>query len=703
MYVCLRHICLIAAFIASVSVQAYGHGTVSRHTATPAAPCSIRPDSTATLPEAEVTVSAAAPGVVAPQTLHGADLEKLNAHSVADALRYFSGVQIKDYGGVGGVKTIDIRSMGSHHTGVFYDGLQLGNAQNGQIDLGRYSLDNIEEISLYNGQKSRIFQPARDFAAGSAIYIRSRRPRFDAGRRFNLTARFRTGSFGLVNPGFNADWKVSDAVALTASAEYTYATGRYRFRYRKMYSDGTVAWDTTATRRNGDIHALRLEAGAYGTMNRGQWQAKAYYYDSDRGIPGAIVNNVWKNSQRQWDRNFFVQGSLQRRESERYEWMANAKYARDRMRYLNPDTTLMYIDNTFHQDELYISTTHKLTIIPGWDAALAADWVHNYLSSDMTNFLFPRRDMLLGSVATSLDIGDFKAQGGLLINYVRDTRLRNPADRHGPRDPKSWHRLTPSVFVAWAPAACPELSLHAFFKQIFRMPTFNDLYYTDIGNAELRPERATQWDLGAAWSRSGICGPGEIRVSADGYYNLISDKIIAVPKGTGQYRWMMMNIGRVRILGAEANADLTVFPLHALGSPASELRLHGRFSYTYQRARDYSDPADCLDAAGTYKGQIAYIPLHSFSIAADAEWRDLRLNYSFIYAGKRWQNSSNIPENLVQPWYTHDISAAYTLRLRHCQAGIQLEVNNLLDQQYEVIANYPMPGRNYRLTLSFIL
>ncbi|MDE5796696.1 MAG: Plug domain-containing protein, partial [Muribaculaceae bacterium] len=92
--------------------------------------------------------------VIVPQTLGGHELEQLNSHNVADAIRYFSGVQIKDYGGVGGVKTVDIRSMGTNHLGVFYDGIQLGNAQNGQIDLGKFSLDNIEEISLHNGQKS---------------------------------------------------------------------------------------------------------------------------------------------------------------------------------------------------------------------------------------------------------------------------------------------------------------------------------------------------------------------------------------------------------------------------------------------------------------------------------------------------------------------------------------------------------------------
>ena len=76
--------------------------------------------------------------VVPSQKLKGELLEQLNTHSVADALRYFSGIQLKDYGGVGGIKTVNIRSMGTHHLGISYDGVQLGNAQNGQIDLGQF-------------------------------------------------------------------------------------------------------------------------------------------------------------------------------------------------------------------------------------------------------------------------------------------------------------------------------------------------------------------------------------------------------------------------------------------------------------------------------------------------------------------------------------------------------------------------------------
>ena len=113
-------------------------------------------DSTKTYHIEEVSVSAQRirKEVIPVQMLAGEELQKLSVHSVADAIRYFSGIQIKDYGGIGGLKTVNIRGLGTQHVGVFYDGVQLGNAQNGQIDLGRFSLDNMEAVSLYNGYLS---------------------------------------------------------------------------------------------------------------------------------------------------------------------------------------------------------------------------------------------------------------------------------------------------------------------------------------------------------------------------------------------------------------------------------------------------------------------------------------------------------------------------------------------------------------------
>ena len=633
--------------------------------------------------------------VIPAQVLTGRQLEGLNSHSVADAVRYFAGVQLKDYGGVGGLKTVDIRSMGTNHLGVFYDGIQIGNAQNGQVDLGKFSLDNIEEISLYNGQRSSIFQSAKDYGSAGTIYLRTRRPKFALGKRDNLNVSFKTGSFGLVNPSVRWEHKLNKHLSLSFNTEFIYATGQYHFRYRKHYSDGTLAWDTTAVRRNGEVRSWRVEGAIFGVMSRGQWHAKAYFFDGSKGIPGAIVNNVWKHAQKQWDSNFFVQGAFQRRLTDRYELMVNAKYSRDYLHYLNPDTTLMYIDNKFWQDEIYISTANKYTILTDWDVNLSVDYQWNSLDATLTGFGYPIRHTVLTALATAWSWHGFKAQGSLLYTLVNDRSSARSGGVVVGKMNRYSNKVTPAVFLSWQPWLERDFNLRAYYKRIFRMPTFNDLYYTDMGNITLNPEYATQYNVGFLYrllTDDGLLAG--IKLSADAYYNYITDKIIAVPKGTGQYRWMMMNVGKVKIRGVDASARTTLrFP--------ADVILDINLSYTYQRAQDYTNPADNEDG-GTYKGQLAYIPWHSGSVVGHLNWRDFDMNYSFIYVGERYHTSANTRENHEQPWYTHDLSAGYVFHLgKTTTLKVSGEVNNLLNQYYDVILNYPMPGRNYKLILKF--
>ena len=79
------------------------------------------------------------------------------------AIRTFSGLQIRDYGGAGGLKTINVRSLGSAHTAIFLDGVPIDNAQNAQVDIGRIPTDGLEKVELFQGQRSQVLQTAREY------------------------------------------------------------------------------------------------------------------------------------------------------------------------------------------------------------------------------------------------------------------------------------------------------------------------------------------------------------------------------------------------------------------------------------------------------------------------------------------------------------------------------------------------------------
>ena len=659
--------------------------------------------------EVTVTAQVKEKDVIIPQTLSGKELKKLNALSVADAIRYFSGVQIKDYGGVGGLKTVNIRSMGTNHMGVYYNGIQLGNAQNGQIDLGKYSLENIEEIQLYNGQKSDIWQSAREFGSAGSIYLTSRRPKFKEGETVKIKAQLRAGSFALIDPSLLLDVRLSETMSLSMNAELITSDGKYPFRYRRVTPNGELAYDTTAIRQNGDINAIRVEAGLnHYYSNTGFWKVQLYHYNSERGVPGAIVNNVWRNGERLWDRNSFVQATWQDELFDRWSIRVNAKYANDYTRYINNDDKLIRVENQYLQQEVYLTLANKVRLFDWWDVSAAYDIQYNTLGLYMT----AHRWTHWLSAATAINVKNYlRIQASVLGTFVNEeARDRDEAPKN--------HKLTPALFLSLRPTQVVDLRLNAYYKQSYRYPTFNDLYYTDMGNAYLKPELAKQHSVGISFTqpfRIAEQKGSEFRFNADYYYNRISDKIIAYPKGQ-QFRWTMLNLGMVKINGVDVTAQANLLlPL--------QFYLTTKLQYTYQTAIDVTDPND------TYYGdQIPYIPWHSGSVVGmfgwQNDWQQYGLNYSFIYVGERYNQQENILYNYTQPWYTHDLSlfGEWDIKLNrnselrtntdqdsqnskfkiqnYITLRVALDVNNLLSQDYDVILNYPMPKRNYKCTIS---
>lgn len=611
------------------------------------------------------------------QTLKTEQLERLGNHNVADALRYFAGIQVKDYGGIGGMKTVNIRSLGSEHLGISYDGIQLGNAQNGQIDLGQFSLDNVEEVSLYNGQRNSILQTATDFGSAALVMIRSRRPVFDNGKTYNLQIKGKASSYDTYRLSALYEQRISPWLITSISAEALSATGNYKFRYR------TAAYDTTATRRNSDIEALRAEANAYLSTPSGLYGTlKLYTYHAQRGIPGAIASNVWARGERQWDNNSFVQGTLQKSFGNRLTSRLVAKYAYYDTRYLNNDTTKMLIDNNYKQQELFISLSNVYELMKNWSISLSYDFKWNKLNSDIHGFVYPHRLSNLVSLATAIDLGRVKIQGSMLATFIDDNTRIGTA-------PEGVSKVTPAVFVSWTPAdGCP-LTLRAFAKKSFRMPTFNDLYYVDVGNAKLKPETAIQYNIGAAYSKTwNNRMQTMLRLQADAYYNTVTDKIMAFPKGT-QFRWTMMNLGKVNISGIDATAEASL-------SPTTLLTIGARLQYTWQRAIDVTS-----SNTSYYKDQLPYTPEHSGSAMITVAYGNTELNYSLLYSGERYSQQENIVRNRMSAWHTSDIALTHKIRIKGSQLSISAEVNNLFNKDYDVVKNFPMPLRSYSVAMKY--
>jgi len=613
------------------------------------------------------------------QVLTDSVLLRLGGLSVADAMRYFTGVQLKDYGGVGGLKTINVRAMGSEHTAVFYDGIQLNNAQNGQIDLGRYALDNMEAIQLYTGQRPQLLQPARAFASSSAIYLETRKPDWTS-THDQLNASIKMGSFGLINPSATLQKRLSDRLQVQGSASLQQANGRYTFRYQDY------GYDTTAVRQNGDIFSWRAEAALFGrTDSLTHWSVRLYHYQSERGLPRAIVSNRFEAHQRLWDYDNFVQAKYQQQTSSKNQLLVQAKYTYNRSRYLDPEFTndRGFLNNIYRQQGVYLSFADTYAVNRYWKIGFSTDYQFDRLRANLDYFPYPSRHTWLAVINTAFHTDRLTLSGNILSTLVADEVQRFVS---GGRK----QVLSPTAMALWRVVPTANLYARIFYKDSFRLPTFNDLYYTFIGNTYLRPERGKQIDLGLVYTKAlSSSGRSSMAWQLDVYRNRVTDKIIAIP-GVNLFRWSMINLDQVKIKGIESAFRSAIYL-------REETSLSFGLNYTFQEALDDTPTSD------TFLQQIPYIPKHAGSVLIGLDHGSVALNYSFIYTGERYSQKANIPVNYLEPWYTHDMNIHYTCKWNKHTLGLQVELNNIMNQYYDVIAHYPMPGRHYRIALSYQL
>ena len=634
---------------------------------------------------AEVKVSAAKSysNITSPlpvQILNRRDLDQMNAINIADAAKFFSGVLVKDYGGIGGLKTISVRSLGAAHTGIFYDGILLNDAQAGQIDLGKYRVENIAQIRLYNAQPADILNTARAFSAASVLMLETNAAAGEPHLVNNkLSAGINSGSFGLIQPFVAGAITQSPRWRLYGDAGYLRAKNDYPFR---DYENANA----TMRRLNSDIRTFSGEANlVYENDNKSRFLVKSYFYDSERGLPNGIILYNRFSNERLGNKDFFVQSSYRKNMGERMDILLNGKYSYQFFQYTRPPalaTDNLY-ENIFHQYEYYISGAVRRRLSNLFSASYATDFFYTKLNrtDEFINqsgfvFAYPSRNTFLNNIALKAAWQRAELQFSLL-HTITENKAEN--GEHG----KNLQRFSPTISGTIQPLFQVPLRIRAFYKNVFRVPAFNDLYYTMIGNTNLRPEIADQFNIGLSYLLTQSRVLQRASINADFYHNSVKDKIVATPR-ENLFQWSMQNLGIVKINGVDISAE-TVFQNvnHFVFS------LNG--NYTYQRAIDKTDPQSAL-----YNNQIAYTPEHSGSLRMGTGYKNFSVGYSILFSSYRFRIGELLESNYLPAWSVSDINLRYRIRNNKNIFSAFVEANNIFNKQYDIVMYYPMPGTHFR-------
>ncbi len=616
------------------------------------------------------------------QQMQKAELEELGIQNLADAVKKFAGTNVRDYGGIGGMKTVSVRNLGAHHTAVSYDGVTVSNTQAGQIDVGSFSLDNMESLSLAIGADESLMQSARHYASAGVLSILTERPHFDEGKNSAFRFRLKGGSFGLVTPSLRYWQRVGEQTSLALNGSYMRADGVYPF----VLVNGRER--TNEKRYNSDIYTWQGEANLYHTFaDKSQLDMKAYWFYSERGLPGSVTLYNPVSRERLWDEDFFAQAVYRKAFDEKWNLHARLKYTHTWNRY--EDTNVKYdggkqIDVN-RQNEYYASATLGWSPVEAFRIALAEDAFYNDLRNNINigsnpDYPFPKRITSLTALSAQWQWERLHVEGNVVGTYAHETveNGENPADKH---------RLSPCVSVTYRLLPNESLHLRAMWKNTFRMPSFNDLYYLRIGNSGLRPEKATEYNLGLTWSGRPFQAVKYISATVDAYYNDVTDKIVAFPS---TYVWKMANFGKVKIKGI----DVTL---------ATEVPIYHKVSAILTGAYTFQESLDKLEASASYNRQLPYTPKHSgnASLLIRNPW--VNLGYSVLFQGERWSSSQQTSLYKLKAYSEHTLTLSREFRFKSCQLNLSGSIHNLFDKQYEIVKYYPMPGRSFSLigTINF--
>ena len=613
-------------------------------------------------------------------------LKNLNALQVSDAVKHFAGVTVKDYGGIGGLKTISIRSLGAQHTAVGYDGITLTDCQTGQIDLGRFSLDNVDQLSLSNGQSDNIFQPARFFASAGILNIQTLTPQFEDGKHTNISASFKTGSWGLVNPSLLLEQRISRKWTVSANGEWMSSDGHYPYTLYYGNEEGDLS--SREKRKNTDVQTFRAEAGLYGNFSdKEQWRLKAYYFQSSRGLPNATTFYYTHSSQRLWDKNTFIQSQYKKEFNRQWVFQTSAKWNWSYQRYLDPDYkgSTGEIENSYYQQEYYLSGSVLYRLLNNLSFSFSSDGSINTMNANLNDFAHPTRYSWLTAFA-----GKYVNNWLTLSASALATVIYEQADKGGSAG--NHRKLSPYVSASFKPFDKEEFRIRIFYKDIFRLPSFNDLYYGETGNNKLKPENARQYNIGLTYSKDVCPFLPYLSATVDTYYNKITDKIIAYPTKNLAV-WSMRNLGSVEIKGIDVTGSVSL-------QPCEKLRINLSGNYTYQRALDVTNSDPASEEGRTYKHQIAYTPRVSGSGQVGIETSWVNLSYSFLFSGKRYAVGQNIAANRLDSYSDHSISASRDFRIKKVTTSLSVEMLNIMNKNYEIVKSFPMPGRSVRATFS---
>lgn len=583
-------------------------------------------------------------------------IERENPQNLAEVMDGVQGVFIKDYGGIGGIKTVSLRGSSSEQVLVLMDGQRLNNPQNGQVDFSTISVEGIERIEVVRGGNSAIYGAD---AVGGVINIITKKGVGKTGIEANVSGAI--GSFQTRTGEGSFQYNLPRSLV---NVSYRYLTSKGDFEYT---DEGK-----TLTKQNNDVMAhevfarQRMEFG--NPHNPSNLNTTYIYHYSERGSPG--TSELPYYSARTSALTHQLTGTLSMplaRKVDHLKIQANAQFGRSTY-----DNTELLVPTHSRNDTRTAGGEAQINTVLSTLLSLTYGAGGRYEEMEGNSFqIQPSRTTTYAFLQSESSFHPALPQVAS-ISLIPAVRLDRFSDFGVHISPKVGSVLNMDEY--WL-----NTSLKGNVGLSFRAPTFNDMYwpadaYTE-GNPDLQPEHGWDYDVGVRFRLPTL---NHISVDLTWFENRMSDLIVW--QSDPNAIWRPHNLAKTRLKGTETSLSLEPIRNHL------SLNVNYTFLLSENKSGDSNDG-----------NVLPYRPKNVFNLGATCSWQKLDVSYQFTYTGLRYVNAANA--GYLNAYTTSSVTAAWTPTINGVKSNFTFQVNNLLDERYEVIQYQPMPGREYRFTL----
>jgi vitamin B12 transporter len=576
------------------------------------------------------------------------DIVNLNASTVADALQQASSIFLRQYGPNGALQTLSIRGGASEHILVLVNGNRVNSFQNGLVDASLLPLADVDRIEVLYGGSSALYGAD---ALGGVINVITRQP--FAGVHFRTEAS--SGSFGLEHSLLESSIQFGSVSILGG---YVSERVRNDFSYETPDASGQYI---TATRENSDVFRRQFYAHTLVSLDeQSTVNASAQYVIANRGTPSPFSPLARQN-----DDDLTCSIDYRHAGEDGAEWKLASSFRYNLQDYNDPNPFFPY--HTFYKN-IYASVSPQVRfkLSEHQFITLGGELSQGTLESpDFDTKVIRVQKAVYFSSESQFEFNRQLFNRLVLYQTIRYDRISDVD-----------FTLNPKIGINVRFSSVGDIRLHGSIGQSFRSPSFNDLYFRGFSNPDLKPERSTSFDAGVSTSFYFL---GEHSVDYTYFHQDIENRILF-----DLSTFQPMNIGKVLSEGSEVKYVGQFFN--------SKLDMTVHYSFTDARKRN-------LDFAGdpSFDRQLAYIPADVLNVRIGFGGRPLRLNVMHSIVGGRYLTSDNTMS--LPSFRVSDANIVVRWPLARWQVMMKAELNNIFDNYYEVIKDYPMPKRNYRLTL----